>query len=137
LPKIIIDLSISLVSVVFGLLLLCFYHPFFVFFAFLLVLFIYIVFTFTGDAGLRTKLLESTYKYKVVHWLQELGRSFITFKMVNDPNISIYNTDKIVSHYLDARQKHFNILVAQYIMVIVFRVLVIKRIADNGRFTCS
>jgi ABC-type bacteriocin/lantibiotic exporter with double-glycine peptidase domain len=132
LPKIIIDLSISLVSVVFGLLLLCFYHPFFVFFAFLLVLFIYIVFTFTGDAGLRTKLLESTYKYKVVHWLQELGRSFITFKMVNDPNISIYNTDKIVSHYLDARQKHFNILVAQYIMVIVFRVLVISGLLIMG-----
>lgn len=132
LPKIIIDLSISLISIVFGLLLLCFYHPFFVFFALLLVFFIYIIFQYTGDVGLRTKLLESSYKYKVAHWLQELGRSLITFKMANDPNISLFNTDKIVSNYLIARQKHFDVLVTQYIMVVLFKVLIITGLLITG-----
>jgi len=132
LPKIIIDLSISLVSIIFGLMLLSLYHPVFVFFGLLLLIFIYVLFKFTGKKGLETKMEQSSYKYAVAHWLQELGRSLITVKLMPYPNIAITNIDKKVSSYLDARKKHFNVLVTQYTAVIIFKTLIITGLLVLG-----
>ncbi len=132
LPKIIIDFSTSIVSIILGLMLLSLYHPIFIFFGVLLVIFIYILLRFTGKKGLETKTEQSTYKYKVAHWLQELGRSLLTFKLTPQPNIGIHNTDKIISDYLDARKKHFNVLVTQYAAVIIFKTLIITGLLVLG-----
>lgn len=125
LPKIILDFSTSIVSIIMGLVLLTIYHPVFIMFGVLLVLFVYILLKLTGQKGLETKMEQSTYKYKVVHWLQEIGRSLLAFKLIPNPNIGIFNTDKIVSNYLDARKKHFNVLITQYSTVIIFKTLLI------------
>ncbi len=132
LPKIIIDLSTSIITIIFGLMLLSVYHPVFVFFGLLLLIFIYVLFKFTGKKGLETKMEQSSYKYAVAHWLQELGRSLITFKLMPYPNIAITNIDKKVSSYLDARKKHFNVLVTQYTAVIIFKTLIITGLLVLG-----
>jgi ABC-type bacteriocin/lantibiotic exporter with double-glycine peptidase domain len=132
LPKIIIDLSVSIVSIVMGLILLTFYHQFFILFGIVLMVFMYVMFRYTGEIGYRTKFLQSTYKYKVAHWLEELGRLLISFKLMPQPNIAINNTDKIVSHYLDAREKHFNILMLQYTLVIIFKTIIISGLLILG-----
>ena len=64
LSKILIDFSTATLQVLFGLILLSFYHPFFVLFGIALLLIVYLIFRFTGPQGLTTSLRESKYKYE-------------------------------------------------------------------------
>ena len=59
LSKILIDFPAAILQIIFGLMLLSFYHPFFIIYGMLLILLIYIVFKFTGTTGLDTSLDES------------------------------------------------------------------------------
>ena len=54
LAKILVDFPAALLQIIFGLLLLSFYHPFFIIYGLLLVLLIYVVFKFTVQKGLET-----------------------------------------------------------------------------------
>ncbi|MEC7262317.1 MAG: ATP-binding cassette domain-containing protein, partial [Bacteroidota bacterium] len=103
---------------------LSFYHPFFIIYGLLLVLLIYIVFKFTAQRGLDTSLEESKMKYKVAHWIQEIARSIISFKLSGKTSQAIQKNDALVAEYLDARESHFRILVLQFIQMIGFKVLV-------------
>ena len=81
LPKILIDFSAASLQVIFGLILLSFYHPFFIIFSLILILLVYAIFWLTARRGLETSLLESKYKYKMAHWLEEMARTSTTFKL--------------------------------------------------------
>lgn len=124
LSKILIDFPAALLQIILGLLLLSFYHPFFIIYGILLLLLIYVVFKFTVQKGLDTSLNESKSKYKVAHWLQEVARSIISFKLSGKTSHALDKNDELVTEYLEAREGHFNILVLQYIQMIGFKVLV-------------
>jgi len=124
LSKILIDFPAALLQIILGLLLLSFYHPFFIIYGILLLLLIYIVFKFTAQRGLETSLDESKNKYKVAHWIQEVARSIISFKLSGKTSLAMNKTDVLVSDYLGARESHFKILVIQFIQMIGFKVLV-------------
>jgi len=124
LSKILIDFPAALLQIVLGLLLLSFYHPFFIIYGILLLLLIYVVFKFTAQRGMETSLDESKNKYKVAHWIQEVARSIVSFKLSGKTNLAMNKTDVLVSDYLSARESHFRILVIQYIQMIGFKVLV-------------
>ncbi|GLU43524.1 peptidase domain-containing ABC transporter [Allomuricauda sp. NBRC 101325] len=124
LSKILIDFPAAFLQIVFGLLLLSFYHPFFIIYGLLLILLIYIVFKFTAQRGLDTSLEESKVKYKVAHWIQEIARSIVSFKLSGKTSHGINKNDALVSEYLDAREGHFRVLVIQFIQMIGFKVLV-------------
>jgi len=124
LSKILIDFPAALLQIVFGLLLLSFYHPFFIIYGILLLLLIYVVFKFTAQKGLDTSLEESKSKYKVAHWLQEVARSIISFKLSGKTSHALTKNDALVTEYLEAREGHFRVLVLQFIQMIGFKVLV-------------
>ena len=124
LPKILIDLSTAIMQIVFGLILLSFYHPLFIFFGFILVLMLVVIFRYTYPIGLKTSLKESKYKYEVAHWLEELGRTLHTFKLAGNSTLPLSKTDIHVSNYLDAKEKHFKILLIQYISIVSFKTLI-------------
>lgn len=124
LSKILIDVPSALLQIVFALLLLSFYHPFFIFFGFLLLLLIYFVFKFTAVKGLETSLEESKNKYKVAHWIQEVARTIVSFKVSGNTKLSLKKNDALVSKYLQSREGHFKILVLQFIHLISFKVIV-------------
>ncbi|PRX56561.1 peptidase domain-containing ABC transporter [Flagellimonas meridianipacifica] len=124
LSKILIDFPAALLQIIFGLLLLSFYHPFFIIYGILLILLIYVVFKFTAQKGLETSLDESKNKYKVAHWLQEVARSLVSFKLSGKTSHAIDKNDTLVAKYLDARESHFKVLILQFIQMIGFKVLV-------------
>lgn len=124
LSKILIDFSIATLNTLFGLILLSFYHPFFIAFSLVLVILVYAIFRFTVNRGLASSLAESKYKYKVVDWLEELARTNTTFKLAGKTNLPMERTDENVGAYLKARETHFNILIQQYSLMVVFKVLV-------------
>ncbi|CAM1347727.1 MULTISPECIES: peptidase domain-containing ABC transporter [Tenacibaculum] len=134
LSKILIDVPSAFLQIIFALLLLSFYHPFFIFFGFLLLLLIFIVFKYTAQKGLETSLKESKNKYKVAHWLQEIARTVMSFKLSGKTNLALNKTDNLVDDYLQSREKHFKILILQYIQMIGFKVLVTAGLLLIGGF---
>ncbi len=124
LPKLLIDLSTAALQIFFGLLLLAFYHPFFVFFGIFLLAILVIIFYYTGPKGLRSSIRESKYKYKVVYWLEELARTVNSFKLAGDSSLPMRKTDINVNNYLKNRKQHFRILLSQLSYVIIFKIVV-------------
>ena len=78
--KLLTEAATAMLQVLFGLILLTFYHPYFTFFGALLLLGLYLILRITGPKGLETSLIESKYKYRAVHWLQEMSRAVTAFK---------------------------------------------------------
>lgn len=124
LPKILMDFSSASLQIVFGLILLSLYHPFFIMFSLVLILIVYLIFKFTTPQGLKTSLKESTYKYEVAHWLEELARANSTFKLAGRTDLPMKRTDEKVSQYLTHRKAHFKTLLLQYINLVGFKMLI-------------
>ncbi|WNW01924.1 ATP-binding cassette domain-containing protein [Tenacibaculum sp. HL-MS23] len=132
--KILIDVPSAFLQIVFALLLLSFYHAFFILFGFLLLLLIYIVFKYTAKIGLETSLNESKDKYKVAHWLQEIARTIISFKLSGKTKHALERSDVLVNDYLNSRESHFKILIIQYIQMISFKVIITAGLLLMGGF---
>ncbi len=124
LAKILVDFPAALLQIIFGLMLLSFYHPFFIIYGILLLLLVYVVFKYTAKRGLETSLKESKSKYKVAHWIQEVARSIVSFKLSGKTNLALTKNDALVTEYLTARESHFKVLIVQFIQMIGFKVLV-------------
>jgi len=133
-PKILMDFSSSLMQIIFGLILISFYHPFFVFFGVLLSLALILIFRWTGPSGLQTSLDESKYKYEVAYWLEEMARTMSTFKLAGKTQISMDRTDQLVCKYLDSRKKHFRILLFQYGNIVAFKTIVTASLLFLGSY---
>ena len=124
LSKVLIDFPAAVLQIVFGIMLLSFYHPFFIIYGLLLILLIYSVFKFTAKKGLETSLIESKDKYKVAHWIQEITRSLLSFKLSGKTSLAMERNDMLTKNYLDARESHFKVLLVQFIQMIGFKILV-------------
>ncbi len=124
LSKILIDFPAAALQIIFGIMLLSFYHPFFIIYGLFLILLIYVVFKFTAKKGLETSLKESKNKYQVAHWIQEIARSLISFKLSGKTKLAMQRNDELTTGYLEAREGHFKVLVVQFIQMIGFKILV-------------
>jgi ABC-type bacteriocin/lantibiotic exporter with double-glycine peptidase domain len=149
LPKLLIDLSSAAIQILFGLLLISLYHPFFVFFGLVLVSMLVLIFYVTGPRGLSSSISESKYKYKVAQWLEELARAIQSFKLGGNTDLPIRQTDYNVNNYLKNRRTHFNVLVTQFAFIVLFKaaitgglliagtILVVDRQITLGQFVAS
>ena len=149
LPKILIDLSTGLIQIFFGLLLLAFYHPFFIVFGLGLLGLLFLIFFLTGPKGLKSSIKESKFKYKVVYWLEEMARTLYSFKLAGNTMLPLRKTDYLVNNYLENRSSHFRILISQYSFILLFKavitggllilgtILLIQREITLGQFVAS
>lgn len=124
-PKLLIDGSAAVLQIFFSLLLLSFYHASFVLFSVLLMFLLAVMFYWTGPMGIESSLKESKYKYRLAYWLEELGRVATTFKLAGSTPLPLQRADNLTVEYLNARSKHWRVLVWQFAGSITFRVLVI------------
>jgi len=124
LSKIIVQFSTSILQITFGLILLSFYHPFFILFSMLLVLIVIIIIRITGKSAIESSMKESKFKYKVLSWLEELARAKDSFKVAGHTSLPEIKTDDKVMHYIESREKHFSVLKVQYILLLVFKIFV-------------
>lgn len=124
LSKILIDFSSASIQTVFGLLLLSMYHPFFIIFSLILIILVYAIFKLTYKSGLKTSLKESKSKYNVAHWLEEIARTNVSFKLAGLTELPLEKTNNTTASYVEARDEHFKILKYQYQLMVTFKVLV-------------
>ena len=123
--KILLDYSVAIMQVIFGLILLALYHPFFITFSILSIVLIYVIFKYTAKDGLSTSIIESKYKFQLVHWLEEIGRSTKIFKLAGTTELPLVKTDIITANYIIARKAHFRILLIQFICMVAFKVILV------------
>lgn len=124
LSKVLIDFSAAILQVLFGLVLLSFYHPFFILFGFFLVIMLISIFRITGKKGLETSLKESKYKYKLASWLEDIAGTRLSFKMAASSTMHIERSDEYISSYLNSRESHFKVLKQQYSLLIAFKAVI-------------
>jgi ABC-type bacteriocin/lantibiotic exporter with double-glycine peptidase domain len=124
-PKLLIDMAGAVLQILFGMLLLSFYHPFFVVFSVFIVASLLFIFYMTGGAALRSNIVVSKYKYKMVYWLQELARTMTSFKLAGYTELPMSKTESLVNSYLYYRKKHFSILMTQFMNIVAFKTLVV------------
>ncbi|MEM7036124.1 MAG: ABC transporter ATP-binding protein, partial [Bacteroidota bacterium] len=132
LAKLLLDFSASSLQIVFGLVLLSFYHPLFIAFGAGLVVTLIVIMRVTGPMGLRTSLQESQWKYDVAHWLEEMGRNREVFKGMVPGKFALQRTDGLTLDYLGARKKHFRVLLSKYWVLLLFKILIIAGLLVIG-----
>ena len=124
LSKLLLDVPVASIQILFGLLLLCLYHPIFIGFSVLLVSVLWLILKLSSRTGLSTSLEESNYKYSVVVWLEEMARVIKSFKFSQGTHLNLLKTDKSVTGYLRARTAHFQVLLLQYRTLVFFKVAI-------------
>ena len=124
LSKILLDVPIASINILFGLILLSFYHPAFILFGLILIILLSLILRYTGRSGLKTSIDESTYKYKVAGWLAETARVIKSMKFAKKNSLHLQKTDTFVTGYLNARNKHFKILLFQYHVLVLFKTVI-------------
>ncbi len=149
LGKLLTDWVTAGLQVLFGLILLTFYHPYFSLFGVTLIATLAIIFYLTAPRGWATSLGESKYKYRVAHWLQEIARTTRSFKFAGNATLPTDRMDYFVGGYLDNRQAHFRVLITQSIAFVAFKTvitagllilgstLVVNRQITLGQFVAS
>ncbi len=134
LPKILIDFSLAIFQITFGLILLAIYSPYFIILGFSLVLILVLIIRITGPRGMETSLMESKYKYRLVHWLEEIARVNRSFKLNGYSKFHLEKSDDIVVGYLGQREKHFQVLINQFRFFIAFKVFLAAGLLILGGF---
>lgn len=124
LPKILMDFSEAILQILFGIILISFYNSAFLVFGLCIVFILLFIFWITGRRGLETSLKESKYKYQVAHWLEEIARTMYSFKLAGTTKLHLEKVDDLTVNYLNARKKHFRILLTQFISIVSFRTII-------------
>jgi len=122
--KVLLEMTAAALTILFGLIVLSFYHPFFIIFSILIIILVFIIGNYIFHRGLRSSINESKFKYKVAFWLEEVARTNTTFRLSCDTSLPVKKTDILVDEYLVAREKHFLILLRQYYLFIIFKILI-------------
>ncbi len=130
--KILLDVPTALLTILFSLILLTVYSPWFSVFAVVVTTALFLIIRWTGPEGLETSINESKYKYKAVHWLEELARAFHAFKFAGDSTLPVERMDDVVTGYLKYRRKHFAVLVKQTVAMIGFKTFITAAVLILG-----
>ena len=132
--KLLIDFSAALLQILFGIILLSLYHPFFIVFGLFLMILLYSIFKFSYTPGLESSLNESKYKYKAASWLQEIARNNFSFRKQLNFDFALQKNDHLVSDYLSYREKHFNVIKRQFTQLIIFKSIITASLLLIGGF---
>lgn len=121
--SILLDGSLVTFKVVFGLILMSFYHPYLTIFSIIItVLFYFILFVF-GKNGVSSAIKESTAKYDTLSWLEDLSAYPITFKASNSNDFIVSKTNHNLINYLNFRSKHFSIIFNQQLATFLMQAI--------------
>lgn len=98
-----------------GVVLLAFYHPFFLAFSICLVVLISVILLPFARIGVSTSIRESDAKYELFAWLQDLTTNPVLFKSSRGEALAVRRADDLTRRYLKRRRSHFAVLLTQNI----------------------
>lgn len=116
--------GVSLVlTTIFGLTVMAFYHPYLLGFDLVLVASIVVFVLLLGRRGVITAALESIFKYQTAAWIEELARNPIAFKFGAGPELALQRADEVAKEWLLARREHFRVVYRQVLFTSILHVI--------------
>lgn len=117
-----------------GLMILAFYHPYFLIFDLILIFSLCMVWVLFGKEALFTSSKESKAKYRTADWLEELARINLFFKKRTTKEAALAKADQRIQNYIEHRKKHFKNLFSQTIILLVLYALLSALVLGLGGF---
>jgi ATP-binding cassette, subfamily B, bacterial len=132
--KLLLDIPVAMVQIVFGIILLSLYHPLFIILGVILLVLLGLILFYTSQKGIETSIEESNYKYAVAGFFGEMARTIKTFKFSQGSDLNLRRTDQNVSGYLGARTNHFHVLLFQYKSLLFFKIALTTLMLTLGSY---
>ena len=111
--KFLLDGINGLLVLLTGLILLGIYHPFFLVYDVVFLLFVPILVFILGRGAIATAVTVSKRKYEAAAWIEDVARNQLGFKLTNATDYAFDRIDDIGGRYVDAKHHHFVILARQ------------------------
>lgn len=89
------------------------YHPYFMAFDLVLLLGMALIFRLFAKQGTRTAIVESKAKYRNASWIESIAFHTEQFRLGNH-QIASLESERLVSTWLENREKHFNVFLFQF-----------------------
>jgi ABC-type bacteriocin/lantibiotic exporter with double-glycine peptidase domain len=122
LTKFLIDITFAALQVLFGVIVLAFYHPIFIAFGLFTIIALVLIYALNYRRALRTSIEESAYKYELVDWLEQVAKRLPEVRGNQAEQAhAITRTDELTSSYLHARNAHFRVLKNYYGYAVALR----------------
>jgi len=128
----ILDASSVILQVVFGIVLLAFYHPFLLGLNFVILLVIAVFVFGLARSAIESSIAESKSKYSVAYWLHEMAKNSLHFRTPYGRQYAAQYTDELATNYVLKRRKHFKILFRQILATIFLQILVSSLLLGVG-----
>ncbi|AMJ66472.1 ABC transporter transmembrane domain-containing protein [Hymenobacter sp. PAMC 26628] len=124
LTKLLIDLMFAAFQVLFGVIVLAFYHPVFIAFGLLTILLLVLIYAVNYRRALSTSIEESAYKYEVVALLEQVAADLPAYRhSEGQRQQALARTDALTAEYLKARNGHFRVLKRYFTYAVALRAL--------------
>jgi ABC-type bacteriocin/lantibiotic exporter with double-glycine peptidase domain len=111
--NLLLDVPAATLQIVIGLTLMALYSPILLAFVLIVIAFVFCEVFLLGFGGYQTRSNETSKRYLVAEWLEELGRCETSIKLNKFPRHILEQTDNLVVEYTGARRKHFGVLFRQ------------------------
>ncbi len=118
-----VDGTALALQVLVGTIVLAFYHPYLLAFAFVLLGAMAFVLFVLGRGAERTALAESRKKYETAAWLQEILRHPVLFKSPAAESLAEKRVYELTESYLRERRAHFRVLFRQIVGALALQVI--------------
>jgi ABC-type bacteriocin/lantibiotic exporter with double-glycine peptidase domain len=121
--KILLDSLEIILQISIGMLVLAFYHPYLLAFDVVLVILILLTVFALGRGALKTSIHESSSKYEVAAWLEEIARHPLSFKSKSGMKVAAEHAELLATQYLEHRHSHFRIVLRQILAATITQAL--------------
>ena len=111
--KFLLDGINGLLVLLTGLILLGIYHPFFLVYDVVFILFVPVLVFLLGRGAIATAVTVSKRKYEAAAWIEDVARNQLGFKLTNAMEYAFDRIDDVGGRYVDAKHDHFLILARQ------------------------
>lgn len=111
--NLLLDVPAATLQIIIGLTLMALYSPYLLAFVLIVIAFVFCEVFLLGYGGYQTRSNETSKRYLVAEWLEELGRCETSIKLNKFPMHILEQTDNLVVEYTGARRKHFDVLFRQ------------------------
>lgn len=124
----------ALLTVIVGLTVLAFYHPWLLGLGGLILFGAAIVIFVFGRGGAGTSVKESKAKYAVAGWLEEMSRHVFALKHPGGGEFALRRLDRLASEWVESRRSHFRLVFRQVLGALALQVVASVALLGVGGF---
>jgi ABC-type bacteriocin/lantibiotic exporter with double-glycine peptidase domain len=115
-----------------GMILISLYHPYFLIFDIILIVSLFFLWRLFGPAAIKTAITESTTKYAMGRWIDQVANQSALF--CRHPDLAYNNAEVYATKYIEARNSHFKNLFAQIVGLFILYAILSAFVLGVGGF---